>query len=186
LRESLLAAYAEPERAYHTTQHLRECLALLRCVEDLAKAPAELALALWFHDAVYHPRAQHNERRSADWLIAETRNAGLDEMRIAGLEALVMATCHDSMPTPEAGDAALLVDIDLAILGAAPERFDEYEQQVRREYAHVPDEVFRSARAEILRGFLHRPRLFQTERLHRQIEAAARSNLERSLDQLER
>ena len=185
LREHLLAAYAEPQRAYHTAQHLRECLALLHCVQDLAQVPAEVALALWFHDAVYDPRSGQNERRSADWLIAETRAAGLSEASISRMEALVMATCHAAAPAPAEHDTAVLLDIDLAILGAARQRFDEYEQQVRREYAHVAEPAYRQGRAAVLRQFLDRPRLYQTEPLFQQLERAARDNLQRALKQLE-
>jgi predicted metal-dependent HD superfamily phosphohydrolase len=46
---------------------------------------------------------------------------------------LILATRHDV--SPPGGDAALLVDVDLAILGSPAERFDEYERQVRQEYS---------------------------------------------------
>jgi predicted metal-dependent HD superfamily phosphohydrolase len=78
------------------------------------------------------------------------------------------------------------VDIDLSILGAAPERFDEYEKQIRDEYAWVPGFVFRRKRAEILEGFLARPAIFSTPMFFQQLERAARDNLQRSLDQLKR
>lgn len=48
------------------------------------------------------------------------------------VHTLIMATEHTAASL--AGDAALLVDIDLAILGAAPTRFAEYERQIRQQY----------------------------------------------------
>ena len=98
------------------------------------------------------------------------------------VHALVMATCHDAQPTT--ADAGLLVDIDLSILGAGPERFDEYEVQVRQEYAWVPGLVFRRKRREILQGFLARPRIYATDPFHRRFEEQARANLQRSVDRL--
>lgn len=54
----LIAAYSEKQRAYHTLQHLYECLVFLDLIRaDLNDAYA-VALALWFHDAVYDPQAQ--------------------------------------------------------------------------------------------------------------------------------
>jgi predicted metal-dependent HD superfamily phosphohydrolase len=72
------------------------------------------------------------------------------------VHALVMATGHDAVP--QGRDQEVLVDIDLSILGATPARFDEYEQQVRAEYAWVPEFLFRRKRRAILGQFLARPR----------------------------
>ena len=62
---ALLAAYAEPQRHYHSTQHLAECLHGFETVRHLAQRPAEVALALWFHDAVYDVQRHDNEAQSA-------------------------------------------------------------------------------------------------------------------------
>ncbi|HLO95774.1 MAG TPA: N-methyl-D-aspartate receptor NMDAR2C subunit, partial [Burkholderiaceae bacterium] len=67
LFERLLAAWDQPQRHYHARQHLSECLAALAQWRHLAREPGLLALALWFHDGVYEPRAPDNEARSADW-----------------------------------------------------------------------------------------------------------------------
>ena len=71
----------------------------------------------------------------------------------------------------------LLADIDLAILGAAPARFAEYESQIRAEYAHVPQALFAGKRRNILQGFLDREHIFQTLPCRDRFEAAARRNL---------
>jgi predicted metal-dependent HD superfamily phosphohydrolase len=96
------------------------------------------------------------------------------------VHALVMATRHTALPV--GGDEQLLVDIDLAILGAAPARFAEYEQQIREEYGHVPDGLFRPKRRAILRSFLERPRLYSTPQFHAALEDTARANLQRAID----
>ena len=74
-------------------------------------------------------------------------------------------------------DAHLVIDIDLAILGAAPVRFAEYEQQVRAEYAAVPLEMYKQKRGELLASFLARPAIYGTPELHARLEAQARINL---------
>jgi predicted metal-dependent HD superfamily phosphohydrolase len=75
-------------------------------------------------------------------------------------------------------------DTDLAILGAEPQRFDEYETQVRAEYSWVPDEIFRVKRQEILAGFLARKLIFNTPRLQQLFEHQARTNLAGSIENL--
>ena len=79
LLDRLLASHAAPGRHYHTLQHLSECLTLFADVAHLAERPGEAAIALWFHDAIYVPRAPDNEARSAVWAAEALRAAGASE-----------------------------------------------------------------------------------------------------------
>ena len=183
LRQRLLAAWREPERRYHTLQHLAECLAHLEPVRALAAAPAEVELGLWFHDAIYDVRRHDNEARSADWARDALAAAGAAAGTGVRVHDLVLATRHAA--AAQTPDAKLLVDIDLAILGAPVERFAQYEAQVREEYAWVDDATFRRRRREVLTAFLARPTIYATDPFRSRLEAAARANLERSIRQLE-
>ena len=113
---ALLARWAEPHRRYHTPQHLHECLALFERDRALAEHPGEVAIALWFHDAVYDTARHDNEAASADWASRVLLQAGAAPDVAARVHALIMATRHSEVPAT--ADAKLLVDIDLAILGA--------------------------------------------------------------------
>ena len=168
LLEELLARYREPHRHYHTVQHLAECLEKFDDLRDLAAHPEDVELAIWFHDAIYDPRRDDNESRSAEWA-----RAAVGE-RVAGL---VVATRHDAVP-PDV-DAEVLVDVDLWILGAPQARFDQYQRQVRAEYAWLPEPVYRRRRREILDGFLARPAIYNTQRFIERYEVQARRNLAR-------
>lgn len=184
LQAELLARYAEPHRGYHTRQHLDECLALSGEFGHLAERPAEVEIALWFHDAIYDVNRHDNEALSADWASQALLGAGAAAEVAARVAALVLATRHSV--APDTSDEQLLVDIDLAILGAAPARFAEYEAQIRIEYAHVPVEVFNEKRGQILAGFLARPVLYGTPALRERFEAPARANLQAALKALPR
>lgn len=184
LYHELVARYGDGARHYHTTTHLAEMFALWPALERLARHPAEVELATWFHDAVYEPLAADNEARSAEWAAAAMRDAGIGDDAVARVRALILATRHDAEPrTP---DEEVLVDLDLAILGAPPERFDAYEHQVRAEYAMVPVTLFRDRRRAILAGFLARPAIYRTAPMREAREAQARANLRRSIEQLSR
>ena len=89
------------------------------------------------------------------------------------------ATRHAALPALP--DERLVADIDLAILGAAPRRFAQYERQVRAEYAAVPEETFRHRRRAILQAFLDRPHLYGTAHFRQALEARARDNLARAI-----
>lgn len=175
LMEQVLARYAEPHRRYHSQQHLHECLAHLGPALHLAEHPGEVEIALWFHDAIYELKAQDNEAQSAQWAALELAAAGLSPEVCERVVALVMATRHAALPP--SGDAQLLMDVDLAILGATPQRFAEYEQQIREEYAWVPGWIFRRKRRAVLKQFLEREPLYATAHFRERLEAAARRNL---------
>lgn len=178
----LAAAWAEPQRVYHATSHLVDCL------EQLDAAPADGAdrrvveAALWFHDAVYDPRATGNETRSAAWASRDLREAGLAPATVAEVARLVLLTRHAVPATDPSGE--LLCDVDLSILGREPEEYAAYERRIRAEYAWVPEPTYRSVRANILSGFLRRAPLFRTAHFRSRFEAAARRNLERSVTDL--
>ncbi|OEZ29333.1 HD domain-containing protein [Variovorax boronicumulans] len=179
LRLELQRRYGEPQRHYHTMQHLGECLAWFDREQALAERPGEVALALWFHDAIYDVHAHDNEARSANWARQALQAAGASGAAADRVHALVMATRHDAVP--EGRDAELLIDIDLSILGAERARFDEYERQVHAEYGFVPEEIRLPRRRAILQRFLARPAIYATPRMHALLEARARENLQRSI-----
>lgn len=182
LLPGIIASWDEPHRRYHSLQHLLECLALFEENQALASHPGEVAIALWFHDAVYETREHDNEELSAKWAAQALTDAGASGDAVVRVQALIMATRHDGAAAT--ADARLVVDIDLAILGAAPARFDEYERQIRDEYAHVPEPVFRAKRAEILRGFQARRPLFATPEFAARFAVAAKTNLEAAITSL--
>lgn len=176
----MIGRYRDQARAYHTVRHLDECLAEFDEVRRQVRRPDEVEAALWFHDAVYDPHAADNEERSADLADRLLAPAGVPTEHLAEIRRLVLATGHRGSRDPQ-DDASVITDIDLAILGAEPARFDEYEADIRREYAFVPDDDFRRRRREILESFLARPAIYATPSFRERFEAAARENLRRSI-----
>jgi predicted metal-dependent HD superfamily phosphohydrolase len=174
--------YAEEHRAYHDAEHIAECLAWFDLVRALAERPAELEVALFFHDAIYDPLASDNEARSAEGLRQLAREAGVPTETVERIARLIESTATHGAGS---GDTALLSDIDLAILGSSPARYARYERDVRREYASVDEASYQKGRAEVLRGFLERVEIYRTPRLAARLEAQARDNLSRALSALE-
>ncbi len=164
-----------PHRRYHSLQHLGECIAQLEGALDLAVHAGDVEIALWFHDAIYGLQAKDNEQRSADWAAGELTRSGAGEAQVRRVRALIMATCHTAKPAD--ADQQLLVDIDLAILGAEPARFAEYDAQVKAEYSWVPEVVYRTKRREVLKGFLDRAVIYNTPLFRARLEQQARTNL---------
>jgi predicted metal-dependent HD superfamily phosphohydrolase len=178
--DHVVDAYEEPHRAYHRLEHVIDCLRIFDSAKSDADHPSEVEAGIWFHDAVYDPARGDNEHRSADWASQVLRNAGIDAATSERIERLIVSTSHDNPAALR--DARLLVDIDLSILGSNPSKFLAYEEQIRREYAWVPDHVFHARRADLLEGFLARKPLYLTPGLRRRFESQARINLAEAIE----
>jgi predicted metal-dependent HD superfamily phosphohydrolase len=179
---ALSARYAEPQRAYHTLRHIAHCLDELDGARSLAGDAAAVEMALWYHDAIYDPRAKDNEDRSADLASAAAAAMALPPAVGARVAGLIRVSTHAGLAV--GADPQLFADIDLAILGQPAGAFDEYERQVRVEYSWVPEPAFRAGRSAILRSLLERPSIYGTGFFGKKYEAAARQNLSRSIARL--
>ncbi|MBD0712342.1 MULTISPECIES: hypothetical protein [unclassified Streptomyces] len=183
---NLLERWAEPQRRYHTVEHLR---AVLDRIDELADQGGEggelelVRLAAWFHDAVYRPDRSENEERSAALSEKALTEAGLTPHEVAEVARLVrLTTTHD----PAEGDlnGETLCDADLAILASDPDTYQRYTVAIREEYAFVPPADFREGRTKVLRHLLALPRLFRTPYGAAVWEEKARENVERELREL--
>lgn len=181
--EELLRRWAEPQRRYHTTAHLAAVLDAVDTLAGHADDADTVRLAAWFHDAVYRPDRSENEERSAALAERALAEAGLTPARIAGTARLVRLTAtHD--PAPGDRDGEVLCDADLAVLGGSPEAYAAYAAAVREEYGFLPEDVFRSGRAAVLRRLLALPALYRTATAHARYEDRARRNLATELELL--
>jgi len=180
LLAELQAAYGQDQRFYHNQQHLQECLTLLEQVKHLAQQPQQIALALYFHDAVYDPQAHDNEAQSAAWATHVLKSSGASSVLIERIKQLIIVTQHHVISEDD-NDAKLLLDIDLAILGQDSVRFNEYEQQIKQEYAWVADEAFKHGRSQVLESFLQREWIYQTDYFRGCLEQQARLNIQSAL-----
>lgn len=172
---ALVARYSEPHRHYHTLEHLTECLDWWEKSAHLAENPTAVLLALWFHDAIYDVHRQDNEINSAIWADTVLAHLAIAEDLRKAVHRLILCTQHSEQPVT--ADEQLLVDIDLAILGASDERYMHFETQIRAEYAHVPKWLFKIKRRAILKSFLNRTSIYSTHYFAQQLEARARANL---------
>lgn len=163
--------YRRPRRHYHTLGHIHYGLMEFDRVRDAAREPNLLEFAWWFHDAVYDPMRHDNEEQSA---ALATTLLPSDQVW-----SLILTTVHKQTPTDP--DARLLVDIDLSIFGASEQIYDRYERNIRKEYAFVPEETFRTVRANILERFLGREHIYETQLFRDRLDARARINLARAI-----
>jgi predicted metal-dependent HD superfamily phosphohydrolase len=179
----LAEAYVAPDRHYHTARHVDACLAQFQPYRSLAAHPAEIEIALWFHDAIYDTRRNDNERMSAAWAAEFLSSEHADPACVARIHALIMTTRHDA--AVDDPDQRLLVDIDLGILGQPRQTFDDYDAAIRREYHWVPWPRYAESRIALLSEFLKRPHIYATTLLRERFEVQARLNIAHAIAKLE-
>ena len=179
--QAVLNAYAQPQRHYHTVQHLQECLQWWQRCQEQMRHPAEVALALFYHDIVYEPKRSDNELQSANTMLAQLQPY-LPSDSTERIYRWILATAHHGtqpyMNQEDDQDLKWVLDIDLGILSADAERFQEYERQIRMEYRHVPLLIYRCKRRQILRDFAQTEYLYHTDYFRQQLEKVAKANLQ--------
>ncbi len=189
LKTELSVLYKAEDRHYHNLAAYRGDAGAGRRLSNSFGDPEAVEAAIWFHDAIYDSKAKDNEARSA--ALAEKKLAGrTDAGRLSRISAMILATATHQLPqfddAAATRDANLFLDMDLSILGAAPDAFDAYERAVRREYGWVEEPMWRAGRGAVLKDFLARPLIFHTEEFCQRFEPQARLNMARSLETLQK
>src|SRR5439155_22769050 len=126
------------------------------------------------------PTRADNEELSAQ--LAEA-HVGFDIAREVG-RLIRLTKTHEVERSDRLG--AILISIDLSILGAEPARYDAYAAAIRKEYAHVPESDYRAGRSGVLSRFAAQPVIFPEAALARRFDRQARDNLARELASLRR
>jgi predicted metal-dependent HD superfamily phosphohydrolase len=178
--DRLLGRYREKHRRYHTATHVAW---VIRHVGELAATESvahldEVVAAAFYHDAVYEAAYPANERASARLARRDLTTIGWSEDAVERVGSMIEATAHGATEVDAHDpDTSVLIDADLAILGADPAGYSAYVTGVRSEYRHLDDDEWRTGRAAVLAGFLGRPVIFRTPGAHDRWEARARANL---------
>lgn len=177
--QELRAAYISNDRHYHDLSHIEHMLNLANQIEGLISDKPAFYFAVWFHDAV-QKIGRDSESLSADFAEQQLTGLGAPKALINKVQSLVLATKHDENRELD-GDEALLVDIDLSILGSQREHYIQYALGCREEYP-IPDVIYRRGRQKVLKHFLSQNHIFRTEVFRKQFEQQARQNLQWELE----
>jgi predicted metal-dependent HD superfamily phosphohydrolase len=187
LLDGLLARHREKHRRYHTANHVAW---VIRHIGELAAIEPvvhldEVVAAAFYHDAVYEPSYPANERASARLARRDLTSIGWTDDAVQRVGSMIEATEHTVSGSERAtGDTAVLLDADLAILGADPAGYSAYVTGVRAEYRHVGDDDWRTGRVAVLQRFLDGASIYRTATGRERWESRARANLSAELADL--
>ncbi|MFT6963870.1 MAG: putative metal-dependent HD superfamily phosphohydrolase [Flammeovirgaceae bacterium] len=181
----LVEMHTEKHRKYHNLTHLQDLFGKWNQLDLNFVKPVEISFSIWFHDCVYNSLKSNNEAKSADFAVEIlSEHSNLTKTQIDSIEKLILATAkHIPNPTEEP-DCSLFLDLDLSILGAEKSRYQEYMQEIRSEYKHVPSFLYRRGRKKILQAFAQKPTIFYTETFRELYETQARENLAFEIEEL--
>lgn len=171
-------------RHYHGLAHVAFLFGEIEAHGDLIREPERLVFTAWFHDAIYLSWRKDNEERSALWAERALESMGASAGLRQRTSALIRQTANHAAGGAD-GDDALFLDMDCAILGAAPDIYARYAANVRREYFWAPTSLYRKGRSAFLKAQLDRSRIFLTDLYEARFAEQARENLHHELVQLQ-
>lgn len=180
LWQELEKAYTARSRHYHNLDHIAYMLELADRYKVESTEFDLLLFAIFYHDIVYKSARSDNEEQSAVMAEARLRRLGISETDILTVKEMIIATkAHQEHKN---GLINLLLDLDLAILGADEERYGRYSQGVRKEYSIYPDLIYKPGRRKVLQHFLSQDHIYKTRAFQEEFEENAKANLQRELE----
>lgn len=137
-------------------------------------------LALWFHDAVYVPGYNGNERLSGLFM-RSMLEPYFERTVIDVAEKLILATSDHNMPNGYierlySAEANLVLDLDLSAFSYDTDEFLFVNECIRKEFRDVNDDEFYSNRKKFLQTLAVRGNFYRTE-IFKPFEAKAIANL---------
>ena len=179
-------------RPYHNLTHLGYMLNMYKIYlthanekEITPHTSFNITLAIFLHDYIYDVERNDNEEASAK-LAHEIWKGAIFYQPKNVLFDLIMATKHIN-DEPLTGDAAILADIDLSLLGtSSPQIWENYSEGIRKEYAIYSDQQYAKGRIDFLKRLLLRKRIFNTDFFYQLYEKQARKNIKKEIFKLKK
>lgn len=188
--KDLIARYEEPHRHYHVLAHIVFMLDEFKKIEYLAENKRAVMAAIWYHDVVYHTDTGliasfcTNEQSSSLLASRDLSRLGARRALIAKVVRLIQATDHKTVTPVIDRDTQILLDLDLLVLGQDDATFDEFEKNIRKEYAHVEESRYKEGRIEVLSMFLQRDRIYHLPFMQEVYGEKAKENIRRAIRKL--
>ncbi|KAL2891083.1 hypothetical protein HOO65_010441 [Ceratocystis lukuohia] len=187
LRAELKQLYDAPGRPKYTLSHRDSLLEFLAEHRSAFNDPDAIEAVIWFHDAIHDPRAMDNEQKSAQLCAARLASVA-DRARVQRIIDMILAAGSNTLPKypskKHVKDAELFLDIDLHIFGASREKYLEYEDAMREEYAWAGEDAWVVGHGSSIRKFLDMPHVYRTKVMRDKYEKQAQENLRFSLNRL--
>lgn len=181
--QNLATHYNQPHRHYHNLLHIKAMLRHFSAIEKQLNQPDNVALAIFYHDAIYDPTQNDNEAKSIDFFVQELGDYVPKSVQ-ENVSELILATQNHELANFHNTDMAYFLDMDLSILGQDTAVYQQYANAIRQEYHHVKNDDYKISRLAVLQRFLQRERLYFSDRFFLEFEQCARKNLATEISSL--
>ncbi len=175
---TITCKYNECHRFYHTLTHLMSMFALLDDYKDNCTNTSAISLAILFHDIIYDPTSKENEIESVKVFKDFCNDVQLNGVLENNVTDMILSTI-DHNPLTLDPDLLLFLDLDLSILASTD--YTTYSTNIRKEYSHVDESIYKSKRIQVLQHFIKREKLFF---VLGGLEMNARLNIKQEIDNL--
>lgn len=174
--KQIVKAHCDSTRKYHNLNHVQHLLALIEEAKTIADNLTVVQFAAWFHDYIYDPQANDNEFKSAEYAEKILNTLGVASDLIQSVKQIILST-QKHVPLINTVDNLIFLDVDLAILGTSPNKYQEYARAIRQEYSWLSDRQYQQGRKQVLTNFLTRKRIYYTDYFYQKFELKARFNI---------
>jgi len=171
--------YSSKKRHYHNLSHLENLFSELFSIREKLEDWETIQFSIFYHDIIYNASRNDNEEKSAIVAIERLKEIGIPEDQILKCNHQILMTKSHEISD---ADTNYFTDADLSILGKSWEIYEEYYQQIRKEYRIYPDFIYNGGRKKALRHFLEMDRIFKTDYFFEKYEIQARQNLQKELE----
>ncbi len=172
--------YSANPRHYHNLLHLQKMISELEDCQPQLQDWDAILFSVYYHDIIYNVRRSDNEVKSADFM--ESRLSKTSFQRIEHCKMQIKASKNHQ--ESEDSDTNYFLDADLSILGQDWPTYENYVQQIRKEYRIYPEFLYKRGRKKVLRHFLDMESVYHTNHFADKYESRARNNLKRELQAL--
>ncbi|SFV50557.1 hypothetical protein MNB_SV-12-25 [hydrothermal vent metagenome] len=164
-----------PTRHYHTLQHLANIDKERKKIKLNFEEDTIFQFATYYHDIIYNIESKNNEKESA--ILAKKRLYQLEVPNYIINEVCELINLTKMHKKIEKRVHAYFLDADLAILGASPKEYQRYIKQIREEYRVYNETIYNRGRQKVLKNFIEKKELYQTDYFRDRYEKQARENI---------
>ncbi|KAF6217360.1 hypothetical protein GE061_001714 [Apolygus lucorum] len=189
----IVASLNGPSRKCHNFDYLAQKFALYQTVKHLVRNGRAIEFALFFSYIEYGPMSANAHETNIQHFKQFASECGISLEDELVKDTLVLLECNSSCMTDEHTkegafgneDKHYFLDLDMAVLGSDPDTYNQYWQNEKEENDIIPEAMYNSFRAKVLKTFLQIPNIYATKEFRDKYEENARANLQRDVSNLE-
>ena len=162
--ESIIKHWSEPQRSYHSIDHLKDLLEMIKKL-NVPTGPKDfdpqsprlidnhlfylLVITAIYHDIIYDPKSKDNEAKSAEYFKSKVKNKTLFDKIIC--DAILATKTHKTANRV----SKIFNSLDMDILNRDYPELLKWEKGIYQEYKFYGNENYKKGRLEFLESELN-------------------------------